>query len=207
MTPLYKYLDDGGDFNDLLECITQTAKKTKASLADVARTMDDRYPGLSFSYDHFADTQELRVQDDQGVRLYDEDGDYTHLDLTNERIEAESSVRYLHINTTGARPGDLIVGVHNIARDAILRIAGGVLPPSKRDLNMIRHFPDLWTIFLNKLATVEFFHSMTISGGFHFLASQSGCYVLYLALSSCCLHMHSLWNRRRVEELRLWPTC
>ena len=137
-------------------------KKTKTSASDVAQTMDDRYPGLSFSHDYFSDTQELRVQDDQGVRLYDEDGDYTHLDLTNERIEAESSVRYLHINTTGARPGDLIVGVHNIARDAILRIAGGVLPPSKRDLNMIRHFPDLWTIFLNKLATVEFFHTMTI---------------------------------------------
>ena len=31
-----------------LECIIQTAKKMEASLADVARTMDDRYPGFTF---------------------------------------------------------------------------------------------------------------------------------------------------------------
>ena len=161
-TPLYQYLDaNEGTFDDLLKCIEQTAKKSKTPQDAVVRTLNLRYPGLSFSYHHYQETSDIWVQDDKGVRLYDSEGNFEYLDLSEQRIEAEATVKYMHVNATGARPGEMIIGVHNISRDALIRVAAGIISPSKRDLDLVRMFPDLWILLLNKLGALDFFHEMT----------------------------------------------
>ena len=160
-TPLYKYLETE-TFENILQCITTTAKKTKTTDRHVVAKLNGKYPGLSFTYLHYQETKELWVHDDQGLRVYDEERNYEYLDTTEHRENAEATVRYLHVNSTGARAGDILLGMHNISKDALLRIARGSIPPMKDDLDEVRLFPDLWTTFLSKLSSIEFFAEMTL---------------------------------------------
>lgn len=105
---------------------------------DVAKTLDASEPTEKFSI----------------LDSYSEE-------LESRRTEATTSVKYMAVNITGARPGETIVGVHNISRGAIMRIRSGVVPASKDDLDKIRLFPDLWTVMLQKLRAVEFFSEIS----------------------------------------------
>ena len=79
------------------------------------------------------------------------------------REEAELSVKSLHTNVTGARKGDIIIGIHNMNKNSMIRIASDVLPPSKKDLDLIREYDDLWSTFITKLGKFDFFKPLTNS--------------------------------------------
>lgn len=74
-----------------------------------------------------------------------------------QRSDAEKEVQDMTVTITGARPDEYLIGVRNVTRDAMIKIRNVTIPAYKKTLDNIRVFPDLWTQFLDKLGSIEFF--------------------------------------------------
>jgi len=78
------------------------------------------------------------------------------------RKKAEEYVRYMPVIVTGVRPDEIVIGTKTQAKDAVLKIHDKLIPPWKRELDHIRAYEDVWKKFLNKLASLEFFGSLSV---------------------------------------------
>ena len=74
-----------------------------------------------------------------------------------DRKEAEKMVDDFSIILTGVRSGEIILGIRTKSKGAFMTIFGDLVPPYERDLDKIRVFDDLWSKFLSKLISIEFF--------------------------------------------------
>ena len=98
----------------------------------------------------------------------------------SERGIAEALTAYFPIRVTGVREGEIIIGTKTQSKNAILEIGGWegrdlseipseerifdtkvVHRPNKEDLDKIRQFPDLWSLFLSQLSSIPFFAGTT----------------------------------------------
>jgi len=75
--------------------------------------------------------------------------------------EIENLIKYLPVLLTGVREGEIIQGTKTQSKNCILKIVKGNVPPSKEMLNCVRQFPDLYSIFLNKIRSIKFFSNLT----------------------------------------------
>ena len=65
------------------------------------------------------------------------------------------------ISLTGMRSGDLLLGIRNVTKDAIIRVTGEDIPPYKKDLDILRQDKEIWNDFLERLGGIDFFSLMT----------------------------------------------
>ena len=77
------------------------------------------------------------------------------------RQKAESTLYRMSIATTGARKGDILIGAHKGTLGSILKVYNNILP-SENILNRMRQYDDIWSEFLFKLGSVDFFKNMSI---------------------------------------------
>lgn len=82
---------------------------------------------------------------------------------TVERKKAEKLLNEFNITLTGARIGDILLGVTKVSNKAVIKIHHKDILTQKRDLNVLRYFPDLWDKYLDKLGSIPFFTSMSKS--------------------------------------------
>lgn len=68
----------------------------------------------------------------------------------------------LSIELTGARIGDMLVGIGNTSKNAVIKIHNHDIAPRTRTLNILRTYPDIWRMFLDKLSSIPFFSKMSI---------------------------------------------
>lgn len=78
-----------------------------------------------------------------------------------KREKGEGELFRMSIGSTGARTGDVLLGSHKGTKSALLQIHNDV-PPSRKILDRMRPFPDLWSKFLIKLGGIPFFTDMSI---------------------------------------------
>ena len=81
----------------------------------------------------------------------------------SDRKSAEDKVIKLSVIVTGARSGEVIIGIDTQSSKALLKLHGNriVVPPKTQVLDNIRMFSDLWTRFLDKLEFIPFFSNLT----------------------------------------------
>jgi hypothetical protein len=107
--------------------------------------------------DSYEDYKELRKRTFKKMR-YDD-----LLPISNEDVkEVSRYVKELGVNVVGSRIGDTLIGIHNITKDAVIKIIDKDVPPHKKDLDMIRSIPEEWNRFLHKLDSIQFYKMLSI---------------------------------------------
>ena len=89
-----------------------------------------------------------------------EDGSRIFL-KTTDRKKGEEELSRFSIGSTGARKEDILLGTHLGTKGSILQVHTDIYP-SKNILNRMRQHPDLWSQFLIKLGSIDFFSNMSI---------------------------------------------
>lgn len=75
--------------------------------------------------------------------------------------KAQELVSKMPVDVTGARPGELLVGVHNIAGGAAMYLRGtATVKAHKGELDRLRRYPELWDRFMERIRTIDFFAAM-----------------------------------------------
>ena len=75
--------------------------------------------------------------------------------------QAESILDYFDVNITGAREGDIILGVAKQNSKTLVRVHGDSVQPKSKELDALRQHPLIWKKFIRKLAVIPFFASLT----------------------------------------------
>jgi superfamily II DNA or RNA helicase len=137
-------------FKKVFECIEETALKCNVTNEFAAFIIDkEKLPGIYYSYIYFNDKKIIR-------NISDED------DLSKDREEAELIVDRMAVNITGARKGEILMGVReNLSKGAIMKIKEGIVPVMKRDLAIVMIFKDVWDNLIKKLDFIDFFKNKT----------------------------------------------
>jgi hypothetical protein len=82
-------------------------------------------------------------------------------DIKNTRIDLER----LSIRLTGARNGDILMGAMPACNNSIIKVYGDIFPV-KKSLDILRAYEntseDMWTHFINRLGSIDFFSKMSI---------------------------------------------
>lgn len=146
----------------ILDCIDHTATKRNISVLHALAVIDTFYSGIKLAYESYQANGAIRIPSSDGVKIYNPDGTIEIDDTSKARINAQKTVKAIALNSTGARSGDIIIGVTDLSDGAIIRIIEGTVPPSKKDLDEVRLFPDMWEVLLRKLDVIDFFHEMSI---------------------------------------------
>lgn len=76
------------------------------------------------------------------------------------RKKAENELKSMSVALTGARPGDIITGISKGTKGGVIAIHKIKVPPQKSHLDMLRYYPDLWKLFIEKLGSIPFFAEM-----------------------------------------------
>ena len=143
-----------------LECVSETAKKLSKPEAEILIVMDSKHRGIKYAFENQTD-KKIPVLTEQGIKYYDSTGKFSISLDEKARINAELSVKYIRVNTTGVRASEIIKGVDGISNGCLIELVSGSIPPSKKDLDDTRLFPDLYNKLLQKLKDIPFFSGMT----------------------------------------------
>jgi hypothetical protein len=66
------------------------------------------------------------------------------------------------VSLTGARVGDILNGCSDgTTKGAVLKIHSEDVPLQARQVDSIKQYPDLWTLYINKLGSIPFFSKMS----------------------------------------------
>lgn len=85
----------------------------------------------------------------------------------SSRGEAEQIFNAFSIEITGLRPGEVVLGIRNVSRGALIAYRGKtldgiethIIPPRTKELECLRRYDDLWTMFIQRLGSIKFFDS------------------------------------------------
>lgn len=69
----------------------------------------------------------------------------------------------LDVGVTGARIGDVLIGIQKCTTDAMIRVYEQEVYPLKKRLDTLREDTDVWKKFLDQLGTIAYFSKMTIT--------------------------------------------
>ncbi len=86
------------------------------------------------------------------------------LDGLRDRGHAEFLLSDFSLKVTGARVGETLKGIHKASRGSIIKLhgpEGTYLSPYTKSLDTLHYFPDLWSMFVDKLGSIEFFRKMS----------------------------------------------
>ena len=93
--------------------------------------------------------------DDQGEKI---------LSKKPPRKKVVDLITKMSVALTGARVGDVLSGASKGSKGAILKIHAHDIPPTRRVLDGVRSYPDLWHQFLTKLSAIPYFTEMSLRG-------------------------------------------
>lgn len=79
-----------------------------------------------------------------------------------KRVHAENTLAGFSIGLTGARPGDVLVGKSNVNNGSIIKIHDQAVYPTRKAVDRILGYPDLWKKYMIRLGSIDFFADMTI---------------------------------------------
>lgn len=135
-------------YHELNKCLRYTASAHNTDIISILLHLNDgKYNGirelyttLSQKYHYFSKIEEADV---------------------SSRDEAETLTLHIPVLVTGARPGDVLMGTRTQSKNAILKIYDAYIPPRKNDLDKIRSHKDLWSRFLKKINSIDFFANLT----------------------------------------------
>lgn len=85
-------------------------------------------------------------------------GHVTYGKIDNSKVE--KIFKNISINLTGVRDGESILGIHNVTKGTVLKIKGNI-PCYKKHLDILRLSPPIWSTFLEKIGSIDFFSKMT----------------------------------------------
>jgi hypothetical protein len=96
----------------------------------------------------------------------------TKKDKKKTASHAELLLQHMNVACTGAREGEILLGIRNTTQDAVMKgtscccyaylaVSGAVIPPRSKELDSLRAFPEIWERFLEKLGSIDFFSTMT----------------------------------------------
>lgn len=152
----------------VLDCITNMSEKMKIEPYHASILLDTRYVGIDITYRTYMEQGLIHIfLQGGGYREYTslEEGEEVNEYEVDEdlRKKVEKYVSMLTVSVTGAREGEVIKGIRpNMSKDAVIRIASGIAPPSKIDLDEIRRFPDIWKRFLDRLSCLDFYSDKSL---------------------------------------------
>jgi superfamily II DNA or RNA helicase len=149
------------DVKKYFDCVEDLAEKHDKSVHEILVILDRKYRGIKLSYEIYVNEKKFRIIYKDSIIDYNKKGSSIYV---NEKSyeEAQWNVKNMYVNITGARKGDILLGVRkNISETARIRITSGLIPPSKRDLNNVRLYPLLWGRLINKLSNLPFYSEMT----------------------------------------------
>ncbi|KNC87345.1 hypothetical protein SARC_00535 [Sphaeroforma arctica JP610] len=92
--------------------------------------------------------------DEETARLY-----HVKIEMGKEKYERDQKL--FTVIATGARPGEILRGIRDKTRDAVVRV-NTLIRPSARRLLTIHHSASAWALFLKKLGQVAFFHPLSL---------------------------------------------
>lgn len=145
----YKSLND---FKKLRKCIFYTANKLSIGNYDVINE-------LSLYNKNF------RKEYRQLLKKYRKKLPHSVPEGEENRKLAETILDRMDSRITGIRDGEVLIGIRNTTQDAVMiyrNKLGNVIRPLKKELNELRHFPDLYETFLNKLGAIDFFGKLSV---------------------------------------------
>lgn len=147
----------------VLECVVEWAEKNQKPVDYAFVIMDTFYRGIRYTYENYTSSGHIKIITPGGVVHYQSSGKQTtENDLSKNRENASLTVKAMAINATGVREGEVINGIANGSKKAIVKITSGFVPPSKDDLDDVRMFPELWNVLLRKLGGVDYFKEMSL---------------------------------------------
>lgn len=76
--------------------------------------------------------------------------------------QTENIINWFDVALTGAREGEVLVGVSKGTKKALIKLHGPPVKPRAKDLNAVRDHAHLWKKFLIKLGALPYFKSMTL---------------------------------------------
>lgn len=84
------------------------------------------------------------------------------LPLPSEKLrkKAEKWVTNMPVDITGARAGELILGITNVTKNALFKIESGIVLANRARLSEIWIYPDLYQTFMDKLQMFDFFKNL-----------------------------------------------
>eukprot|EP01134_Creolimax_fragrantissima_P002103 CFRG2103T1 len=94
------------------------------------------------------------LNDEKLNRLY-----HTKVDLGKEKYERDQLA--LSVIVTGARPGEILRGVRDKTRNAVIRI-DTLIPPSAKRLLSLHNSRESWSSFLARLSSIAFFYPLSL---------------------------------------------
>ena len=68
---------------------------------------------------------------------------------------------FINLSTTGARIGDILIGIQKCTLGVVIQINEDI-KPLKKHLQQLRESSDEWSKFINGLSTIDFFSKMSI---------------------------------------------
>src|SRR5437588_733845 len=82
----------------VFECIEETSEKLDVEKSIVAMILDSMYHGISFSYDHYLETGEVKIVFADEMKIFLPDGKVGVEDLGKIRENAQLTVKHMAIN-------------------------------------------------------------------------------------------------------------
>lgn len=83
--------------------------------------------------------------------------------ITTDKSEkdAQKILDNMSVEITGARPGDILLGIAKTSNKAKIKIHKHEVYPRMRTLDILRSYPQIWTLFIDKLNSIPFFAEMS----------------------------------------------
>ena len=142
------------DYRRLLKCLLETSKTHNRSVYEVLECLGayDKYKDIPIVFRKLDATYFEPYLGNKKPDVPDSNYD-----------EAEGSTAALKVSVTGARAGDILLGVEPTSKNAIIRIDSGFVKPEKKKLDFIRNFPGLWKLFLNNIGAIPFYKDLSLT--------------------------------------------
>jgi len=148
MAHLFTGLSERQNYLEVRNCLREASKIHSISLVETLIILDQlgQYKGI----------RKWFVAKDKKYR-----GSHTFASKEG-RKSAENIIAYMPAVVTGARPGDILVGLKTQSLDAMIKIFDKSIPPHTEWLDTIRKFPDLWQKFLVQLGSINFYSGLSL---------------------------------------------
>lgn len=147
------------NYEEILKCLRKVGTKQKMSSIEVLIILE--------KHKKFRGIRKWFVDMDKKYREY-------KIGKRGNNSRAGQLVENMSVLVTGARSGEVLSGKRTQALDAIIQISDNFVPPSRQDLDTIRQFPDLYSKFISKLGSIDFFlHLSTYEREIYLYETQS----------------------------------
>lgn len=138
-------------FHSIFKCMTAIAEKYQKNIIDILMILekDIEFEGIR---EWFNQTGAILHPFPKGNRIA-----FPSSDEKRARDELQS----FSVLLTGARKGDMLIGLRTQSKNSIIQLFYADVPPDHRTLDTLRSFDEIWIQFLNKLNTIPYFSKLS----------------------------------------------